>query len=476
MISICETTRWVDGELAAISRELKMLYYLNPVNSDDQRARFFAKKGSWQPRFRYKRLDFDRDLVRRNLYELPIEGIADPLLQDLYRKKRWEIDNQLSLLDERGSDNLTLTSEKLYGGVDAQAVRDAHEILEMDPEPETRTVSAERVKRMLEQVVASYSRKAGEPFDCKVRLRRHLSSNAAAGERSVALKTQSRYSLNDARIYGVHEVGWHVLTANNGGRQPLQIFAIGLPGFLGAQEGAAIFAEYMAGALTVNRLRIIAGRTLAVSLALEGWPFSETYDYLMRMPHGFHRLDAFTICERAYRGGAADRSGRWHGVYTKDAIYQRDFVRVFTWWRSGLDLSVLSAGKMDLEHVGWVGQAIAEGDLLPPAFLPAFVADVDNLKLRQIVFSLLTRRPSPDAPDAAAAWPPPPPAMVTPAPGPIPPAPPRTPTSPPQKKRTKKAPAAGKAKASSAAGKAKASSAAGKAKRAGKHKPGGGRG
>lgn len=396
MLRICETAREVDRELVAIGRKLKMLYFLNPVNSDAERERFFARKNAYEPRFRYKPLDFDRDLVRRKLYALPVEEIADPDLQDLYRKKRWELDSLLSLLDERGTDAFTFTSEKLYGTVDEQDVRDAHAILEMDPVPEQRTLSAERVQRMLRKVVDSYARKAGVPFHCQVRLRSHLSSNAAAGERSVALKSHGRYSLNDARIYGVHEVGWHVLTANNGARQPLEIFAVGLPGFLGAQEGAAIFAEYMDGALTVNRLRLVAGRTLAVSLALQGSRFSETYAYLMRMPHGFSREDAFTICERAHRGGKADREGRWHGVYTKDAIYQRDFARVFTYWRAGLDLRVLSAGKMDLDHVPMVAQAIEDGVLAPPTFVPSFAADEGQLALRQIVFSLLTRRPVPD--------------------------------------------------------------------------------
>ncbi len=397
MLRICDAVRDVDERLATIARRLKMLYFLNPVNADAERERFWSKKGAYEPRFRYKPLDFDRDLVRRELYELRIEDIQDPVLGDLYRRKRWEIDNQLSILDERGTENLTFTSEKLFGPMDEQDVKDAHAILEMDPLPEQRTLSAERVKRMLEEVVASYTRKAGESFACRVRLRKFLASNAAAGETSVALKTQKRYSLNDARILGVHEVGWHVLTANNGTRQPLQLFAIGLPGFLGTQEGAALFAEYMSGTLTVNRLRIIAGRTLAVSLAVQGWRFSETYDYLMRMPHGFDRGDAFTICERAYRGGLPDRRGQWHGVYTKDSIYQRYFVRVVTYWRSGLDLRVLSAGKMDLDHVPMVASAIDQGVLVPPTFVPSFVADENNLKLRRVVMGLLTQRPSPPA-------------------------------------------------------------------------------
>ncbi len=402
-MQICGAARKVDKSLATIGRRLKMLYFLNPVNSDSERERFWSKRTVYEPRFRYKPLDFDRDLVRRNLYELRIEDIEDPVLQDLYRRKRWEIDNQLSILDERGTENLTFTSEKLFGPVDEQDVRDAHAILEMDPLPEQHTLSAERVKRMLEKVVASYTRKAGEDFTCRIRLRRFLSSNAAAGERSVALKTRKSYSLNDARILGVHEVGWHVLTANNGARQPLQIFAMGLPGYLGTQEGTALFAEYISGTLTVNRLRIIAGRTLAVSLAVQGWKFSETYDYLMRMPHGFDRHDAFTICERAYRGGAPDRNGQWKGIYTKDSIYQRYFIRVVTYWRSGLDLRVLSAGKMDLDHVPMVAEAIDEGVLVPPVFVPSFVADENNLELRRVVMGLLTQRPAPAEEDRARA-------------------------------------------------------------------------
>jgi uncharacterized protein (TIGR02421 family) len=388
---IDETVRAVDRRLAEVARQLKMLYYLNPLNSDDERSRFFRLSGRYEPQYQYNPLNFDRDLVRRELYGLAIERIADPILQQLYRAKRVELDQMLSLLDERGTDDFTLTSEKLYGAPGPEDLDDAHSILEMDPEPEARSLDADQLKHKLQAVIDEFRRRHG-PFECHVTIRRHLASNAAAGERSVAIKKGGRFSENDAKIFGVHEIGWHVLTANNAAQQPLELFAIGLPGFLGAQEGGAIFAEYMSGALTVNRLRVLAGRTLAVHLALGGARFSETFAYLMARPHGFAQEQAFSICERAYRGGAPSAHGRWSGIYSKDGIYQRYFVRVFNAWLGGLPLDAFAVGKMDLDHVPWCEQGLREGVLVPPRFLPFYYEDQNRLKLTRVMTHILHRR------------------------------------------------------------------------------------
>lgn len=391
-IKIDEHTRQIDQKLAEISRQLKMLYYLNPINTDAERTRFFNQNGRYEPLFTYNPLNFDRDLVRRYLYALPIEKIGDAELQVLYRQKRSELDQMLALLDERGTDDFTLTSEKLYGAPAAEDIEDAHHILEMHPEPEELSLDSDALKLRLEAVVASY-RAQNSQFECQIMIRRHLASNAAAGERSVAIKKGGKFSENDAKIFGVHEIGWHVVTANNAAAQPLEIFAIGLPGFLGAQEGGAIFAEYMAGALTVNRLRVLAGRTLAVNLALAGKRFSETFAYLMARPHGFSPTQAFSICERAYRGGTANASGRWTGIYSKDGIYQRYFIKTFNAWLSQeLPLEAFMIGKMDLPDVAFVERGIKQGVFKPAKFLPVFYADQNRLKLTRVMTNILYRR------------------------------------------------------------------------------------
>ena len=55
-----------------------------------------------------------------------------------------------------------------------------------------------------------------------------------------------------------HEVGTHVVTFQNGARQPLTLLTIGLPGYDETQEGLAVLAEYLTGGLDPRRLRVLA--------------------------------------------------------------------------------------------------------------------------------------------------------------------------------------------------------------------------
>src|SRR5690606_26822572 len=53
-----------------------------------------------------------------------------------------------------------------------------------------------------------------------------------------------------------HGVGTHVVTYFNGKAQPFKLFDLGVPSYEELQEGMAVFAEYLVGGLTRERLRI----------------------------------------------------------------------------------------------------------------------------------------------------------------------------------------------------------------------------
>ena len=77
-----------------------------------------------------------------------------------------------------------------------------------------------------------------------------------------------------------HEVGTHVVTYQNGARQPLKLLTIGLPGYDETQEGLAVLAEYLTGGLDPRRLRVLAARVVAIAEMLDGAAFLEIFDSL----------------------------------------------------------------------------------------------------------------------------------------------------------------------------------------------------
>ena len=76
------------------------------------------------PILQSRSLDFDPDLVKRNLYNVEIERVEDSALNSLFRAKRDEIARQITLLEDRG------TSRFRYGS--SPAVRRTRRIADRD--------------------------------------------------------------------------------------------------------------------------------------------------------------------------------------------------------------------------------------------------------------------------------------------------------------------------------------------------------
>lgn len=371
-----------DRKIVEASRKLKILKYINPTNALHERDRFFAAKCRYTPRFSYAPLAFDPHDLRRALARVPVDKIKDPGLARLYAQKRDELLLTLDLVQAVGTPAFREISLNLFGPRPSPRPEDffleeARHFVTLEPEIEAATLTPEQAKRILEEGVSYYARQA--PFRCAIKIREHLSANAAAGEQSVVIRDKTYYTRNDILAVSEHEISVHVLTAHNGFSQPLKILGVGLPGYLQDHEGYAIFSEYMRRFLTTNRLRTIGGRALAVDMMLRDVPFPETFAALVER-HQFDLSDAFSICERAYRGGG----------YTKDAIYFRGFINVFKSWIGGMDLSVFSLGKMAIRHVPYVARLLKEGVLRAPRFLPRFMV-TESLEARRALFRLFSR-------------------------------------------------------------------------------------
>jgi hypothetical protein len=96
------------------------------------------------PTLRLRPLEFEPDLVRRDLYNLEIENITDPALHTLFRAKRDEIARQITALENRDTSRFVYASLQLYGGIAQPLASAAEELLETIPAkaPSTPSVSA----------------------------------------------------------------------------------------------------------------------------------------------------------------------------------------------------------------------------------------------------------------------------------------------------------------------------------------------
>src|SRR3954471_5243420 len=123
----------IDARLTEIERGLNLLLNVTPVNAAEAWADFERSDFGTVPTLRLRPLEFEPDLVRRDLYNLEIENVEDPALHTLLRTKRDEIARQITALEDRDTSRFVQGSLQLYGGISPSLVSAAEELLAIIP-------------------------------------------------------------------------------------------------------------------------------------------------------------------------------------------------------------------------------------------------------------------------------------------------------------------------------------------------------
>lgn len=360
--SLNKTARIVDQQLIDVSESFDFLLQVTPVNSDDAWREFSEGGHKQTPQLHYRPLPYHPSLLKRRLYEIPLEDVEDATLAHLFWEKQTELDQQISGLRNLGTPNFLYNSLHLYGKPDNDLMNLAQEILDA-PLPKNatdakETVGTEEIVKQAREHFDYYHQQLPE-FNARVEVSQSIASGVMVSQDCLYVSATARFRRERLEPLLHHEVGTHLLTYFNGRQQRLRQLYAGLAGDEALQEGLAVLAEYLAGGLTRSRLRKLAGRVIAVQSMLDGRSFVDTFRQL-REGYQFTARSAFTTTLRVYRGGGL----------TKDAIYLRGLRDLLAYLGRGHDIEPLYIGKMSLAHVPIVQQLRRGGIVRPPAILP----------------------------------------------------------------------------------------------------------
>jgi uncharacterized protein (TIGR02421 family) len=359
--------RSADRKLGRISRSFDFLLAVSPINTTEAMEAFLDGKAEKKPKFRYRPLSVDPDIAKRALYDIDLSVLEDPLLERLLSEKRREIDQQLTMLATRNTLAFRPASTMLYGSVEPKLLEDAHALLESTAKgpPRGAAVDAQEVAVAARKRIDSY-RALDDRFDATVEIRKDVSGLMVTGPKLlVGVDSVMPEHRVDALL--AHEISIHLLTYFNGATQGLQIFRTGLANYEGVQEGLGVFAEWAVGGLTRTRLRLLAGRVIAVDAMLRGDDFIGTWRMLVE-EHGFSRRGAFGIAARVYRSGGL----------AKDAIYLRGFRAVVDLVADGASLAPFWLGKIAPQHAPAIEELLQRGMVHEPVFIPEFLSRPDT--------------------------------------------------------------------------------------------------
>ncbi|HSU36261.1 MAG TPA: tyrosine/phenylalanine carboxypeptidase domain-containing protein [Propionibacteriaceae bacterium] len=344
---------------------MDLLLNLTPVNAAEAWTDFERSDFGTVPTLRLRPLEFAPDLVRRDLYNLEIENITDPALHTLFRAKRDEISRQITALEDRDTSRFLYGSLQLYGGIAQPLASAAEELLETIPArssstPSTMSVTAgafaEAARAEFDRYRAVY-----RDFPAHIEVRDDISDLMVSFGR-LLIPEAAAFSANRVDPLLHHEVGTHVVTYQNGARQPLTLLTIGLPGYDETQEGLAVLAEYLTGGLDPRRLRVLAARVVAVDSMLDGAGFLDIFE-LLRAEHQMPARTAWSIAIRVVVGGGS----------VKDAIYLRGITRILEALAEGSSLDVLFVGKLALDHIPLIEDLLDREVLQAPWVRPRWL-------------------------------------------------------------------------------------------------------
>ncbi|RMA58516.1 flavohemoglobin expression-modulating QEGLA motif protein [Ulvibacter antarcticus] len=369
--NIDKITLQSDDQLADISEGMSFLLRTTPVNSTQQWKKFKENNFSKIPSFNYRLIALDPELEKRKLYDIALDKVDDPTLAFILRDKRLEIEKQLTMLEERGTDNFRFIGESLYGAVEPSVLESAYAILKAYPETDTvgntQKFDCHEFAFHAQKELDYYQEKFPRLKLC-LEIRKDV-AGIMVSETNLFISDQLSMDARRCDALIQHEVATHILTYCNGKNQPIKQMYAGFAGYDQLQEGLAVLAEYLVGGLTVNRLRLLAGRVIAADSLTSGATFLETFQLLYRS-HNFSDRTAYYITMRIYRGGGL----------TKDAVYLAGLVHVIQYIKEGGNLETLYTGKFNTNHVILIEELLQRGVLKPP-ILPRFL-ERDDVKKR----------------------------------------------------------------------------------------------
>ncbi|GAB3421412.1 flavohemoglobin expression-modulating QEGLA motif protein [Niabella aquatica] len=366
----------IDRELAAYSKLFDFLMLVTPVNVKEAWEDFKQADYSKDPVFHYRPMPVDPEIIKRKIYNLPVEDITDPTIAFLFRDKRKEIDRMLNMMQERGKHDFMLSSLQLFGPVSEQLLDIARALLvainvfsEPVREPERLNAAA---FAMLARKELKWLRTQDKNISTNIRIADDVEGVLVS---KGVLYINSGFGVSKKRAQSLlqHEVGTHVVTYYNGKAQPLELFSIGVPGYEELQEGLAVLAEYLTGGLTGSRIRTLAARVLATHEMVSGKSFVETFN-LLTDKYAFAPHSAFNICMRVYRGGGL----------TKDAVYLKGFLNIISYIKKGKDLKHLLIGKIREDYLPVVQELVHRNILFKAPVTPRFLTEPFKEKLDEI--------------------------------------------------------------------------------------------
>jgi len=345
----------IDTTIDDLVKRIELLDYINPINIEKEKEKFFNSNFTKEPKFRYPNIDFDSFGLHRSFFQQKIEKIEDKVIRDFYEDIIYAYMSLVECIDNIGNGKkFYYSSLHAFGTPTEKDVENAKFILHFNNEPKNTKIVPKYTSTEAEAYFRNFSKKY--KFSYKIKHSTKLSAIAMVlnNIQTLVINKNHTFTKNELQVLANHEIGLHLVTTMNGLLHPLKIFSHGFPNNVETQEGLAVYSEYMSNSMTLSRLKELAYRVIAVDSLAKGYNFSQTFN-LLKNGYGLNRDSAFYITLRVHRGGG----------FTKDYLYLTGLKKIYDFHRKGNSLDPLLTGKVSLEYIETINYLINTGNAVP---------------------------------------------------------------------------------------------------------------
>jgi len=338
----------IDKKLDLLVKKVELLNYINPLNIEEERKKFFESNFTKNPEFIYPKLDFDAFDLQRQLFSLKIELIEDDIIRNLYEDIIYEYSGLIECIATIGKGKkFYYNSLRSFGTPTEIDVENAKFILHFNDEIDIEKSLPRFDVDETEKLFREYSKQYDFTYEIKHSDKLSAIAMVLSNDKKLVLNKNHTFSQSDIDILVNHEIGIHMVTTMNAENNKLKIFSHGFPNNVETQEGLAVLSEYMSDSITLERLKILAYRVIAVNSLEKGYDFTQTFK-LLHSNYNLSKDNAFKITLRVHRGGG----------FTKDYLYLTGLKKVYDYYKENKDLDVLLVGKTTLEYADEISYLI----------------------------------------------------------------------------------------------------------------------
>ena len=346
----------------------------------------------------------DTALAREAIADARAKLDGDSVIHAWLSRLADTLETTANLLDARGTPAFYTHSKALFGTPEKLLIDRTTRTLDLAThlddtlahlDFEHLVMEGEEVKMSDEAFAAALRDKLEQYFgdaQPKVRLTASLSAKATASSTRISIRKGESFTDRDVYQLLQHEALIHVATGLNGKAQTnFPILGRSHAGTTMVQEGLAVFAEIITGAMDPRRFQRLAHRVIAIQNVVEGADFQQTYKFFLEKTDD--PRSSYESARRIFRGGVITGGA----PFTKDGVYLNGLLRVHNFMRTAVKLDradlirILFMGKMDIEDLPAIAQLAANERLKPPPFLPPWIRDMRFLVSYMSYSSFLNR-------------------------------------------------------------------------------------